>query len=230
MSRLRRVRRPVAALLALCVAIPAVALAADTDPKKRITPADQAKARSILLKGSDFAAGWKRVPPTPDEEDRVCPGFNPDSSDLTLTGEAEVEFEHTQGVASVSSFADVFVSRADALKSWTRGDKPAFARCLGYFFREGATEPGTSVKIVSTGRMAFPKLAPRTTAYKVVARVTVTANGQMQTVPVTIQFVAFGRGRGDTSMLAISPGAGLAIADLRAFGRLLANRLAAAKL
>jgi hypothetical protein len=226
---MRGVRRAVVALLVLCVAIPAVALAADTDPKKRITAADQAKARSIVLKRTDFGAGWKKVAPAPDS-DAVCPGFNPDESDLTLTGEAEAEFEHAQGFASVSSFSEVFVSKADALKSWTRSDKPAIARCLGYFFREAVTEPGTQVKIVTAGRMAFPKLAPRTLAFKVVARVTVTANGETQTVPFTIQLLAFGQGRGDTAMLAISPGAGVATADLRAFGKLLATRLAAAKL
>jgi hypothetical protein len=228
-STIRRVRRPLAALIALCIAIPAVALAADTDPKKRLTAADQAKARSILLKRTDLAAGWKKVASSPDS-DATCPGFNPDESDLTLTGEAEAEFEHTQGLLSLSSFSEVFVSKADAVKSWTRGDKPALARCLGYFFREAATEPGTQVKIVSAGRMAFPKLAPRTTAFKVVARVTFTANGETRTVPFTLQFLALGRGRGDTAMLAVSPGTGLGTADLRAFGTLLATRLVAAKL
>lgn len=228
-SRLGRMRRPLAALLALCVAIPAVALAAATDPKKRITAADQAKARSILLKPADFAAGWKRVPSTPDPNP-VCPGFNPDQSDLTLTGEAEAEFEHAQGLASIASFSEVFVSKADAVKSWTRGDKPAVARCLGHFFREAVTERGTQVRIVSAGRMPFPKLAPRTSAFKVVARVTFTANGETQTVPFTVHFLVFGRGRGDTAISAVRPGAGLPAADLRAFGKLLAGRLAAAKL
>ena len=80
--------RLLAALLVLCIAVPAVALAADTDPKKKITAADQAKARSMVFKRTDFAAGWKKVPPSP-ESDLTCPGFNPDESDLTLTGEAE---------------------------------------------------------------------------------------------------------------------------------------------
>ena len=55
-------RRRLAIFLIACLVVPAVALAADTDPKKRITPADQAKARSIVLKPTDFAAGWKRAP------------------------------------------------------------------------------------------------------------------------------------------------------------------------
>ena len=131
--------RLLAALLVLCIAVPAVALAADTDPKKKITPADQAKARSMLLKRTDFAAGWKKVPPSPDS-DLVCPGFNPDESDLTLTGEAETDFEHTQGVLFVGSASEIFATKEDAVKSWTRSDKPATARCLGYFFKQGQTD------------------------------------------------------------------------------------------
>ena len=228
-SSSKRVRRSLATLAVLCVAIPAVALAADTDPKRRITPADQVKARSILLKRTDFVAGWKRTPASPDS-DFVCPGFNPDESDLTLTGEAEADFERSGGGVAVYSYSEVWASKSDALKSWTRSDKPAAARCLGYAFRKGAEAEGAQVKIISAGRIAFPKLAPRTAAFKVVARVTIPQSGRMETVPITIQAVALGHGRGDVSFAAISPGAGLATTDLRAFGKLLATRLAAAKL
>jgi hypothetical protein len=228
-ARLAALRRVLGALLALCIAVPAVALAADTDPQKKFTAADQARARSILLKRADLAVGWKKVPSSPDS-DVTCPGFNPDESDLTLTGEGQADFQHAQALLSVGSVSEVFATEAEALKSWTRSDKPATARCLGHFFRQGATDKSTKVRIVSAGRMAFPKLAPRTAAFKVVARVTVTQDGRTQTVPFTLQLIAFGRGRGDTAMLAISPGAGIPIADLRTFGNLLVTRLAAAKL
>ena len=62
------VRRRLAIFLIACLVVPAIALAADTDPKKRLTPADQAKARSTILKPTDFAAGWKRAPASPDVE------------------------------------------------------------------------------------------------------------------------------------------------------------------
>ena len=78
--------------------------------------------------------------------------------------------------------------------------------------------------------MAFPKLAPRTIAFKIVARLTVTNEGKTSTSPATIQLIAFGQGRGDTSMIAITPGAGIPTAELRKLGKLLAARLAAAKL
>ena len=221
--------RLLAALLVLCIAVPAVALAADTDPKKKITAADQAKARSIVLKRTDFAAGWKKVPPSPDS-DATCPGFNPDESDLTLTGEAESDFERLQGLLVVGTASEIYATKEDAVKSWTRSDKPATARCLGYFFKQGQTTKTTKVTIVSAGRMAFPKLAPRTTAFKVVARLAVTNEGETTTGLIAVQLVAFGHGRGDISLFAITPGAGIPIAQLRPLGKLLADRLAAAKL
>jgi hypothetical protein len=223
------VKRILGAVLVLCIAVPAVALAADTDPVKKITAADQAKARSIVLKLSDFAAGWKKVA-TPPDSDATCPGFDPDESDLTLTGKFEADFKHAQGLLSLASYSEVFATKADAVKSWTRSDKPAVARCIGYFFSKQVTDENTKVKIVSAGRMAFPKLAPRTIAFKVVAHVTITTDDKTTTVPVTSQLIAFGQGRGDTAMFVITPGAGVPIAELRTFGKVLAARLAAAKL
>lgn len=229
-STLTPVRRRLVALLLACLVVPAVALAADTDPKKKLTPADQAKARSIVVKRSDFAAGWKKVPPSPDE-DLTCPGFNPDGSDLTLTGEAEADFEHTQGFPSLYSGADVYVSKADALKSWARTVKPAIARCMAHFFRQGVVEGGGKATIVKQGRIAFPKVAPRTAAFRVVASVTVEQEGEAPVkVPVTVYLVALGHGRGEASLLTMGFGQGVSMADLRAFATLMATRLAAAKL
>ena len=61
---------------------------------------------------------------------------------------------------------------------------------------------------------------------------TFTANaGKTQTVPFTVQFFALGRGRGDAAMYGVGPGTGVAAApSCRAFGKVLAGRLAAAKL
>ena len=223
-------RRLLIALLALCVAVPAVALAADTEPKKRFTTADQAKARSVLLKRTDFVASWKRVPSTPDSE-ATCPGFNPSEADLTLTGEAEANFEHTGGFPTVYSASEVWASRADALKSWARSDKPALARCLAYFLRQGVEEAGGKLTIVSQGRMSFPKLAPRTSAFRVVASLVVEKAGEAPVkVPITVHLIALGQGRGDVVLLTMGFGNGVATSDLRAFATLTARRLAAAKL
>jgi hypothetical protein len=225
------VPRLLVVLVALCIGIPAVALAAaDTDPKKKLTAADQARARSVVLKRTDFVAGWKKVP-APPESDEQCPGFNPDNSDLTISGEAVGNFEHTQGLPTVLSFADVYVSPADAAKSWARNVKPALVRCFGHFFLEGAQADGVKAKIVTQGRIAFPKIAPRTAAFRIVVRLTVEQQGQEPvTVPVTMHIVAVGRGRGEAGLLTSGVGTGIQMADLRSFAKLLATRLAAAKL
>ena len=81
-----------------------------------------------------------------------------------------------------------------------------------------------------SGAFAFPKLAPRGVAYRAVLNLVVTEGGQQTKVPVTIHFVALGSGRGDAVLLTIGLGNGIPLADLRAFAKLTASRLAAAKL
>lgn len=56
---------PVRAVLLACVvglAITGGALADHQDPQKRITSADQARARAMLLQQSDFAPGFRGTP------------------------------------------------------------------------------------------------------------------------------------------------------------------------
>ena len=221
-------------LLAACVlvlAVPALALAGHTDPKKQITAADQRKAASIVLKRTDFAAGWKKTPATPDTDDHAsCPGYDPNQSDLILTGEVEVEFEAAGGIPSVSSFANVYKTRRDALAAWTRSAKPALAPCLARLFKQGIEEEGGKAAVVRAGTLAFPKVAPRTVAYRAVLNITVTEGGKETKVPITIHFVALGSGRGDSVLMTVAPGKGIPLAELRAFAKLIASRLAAAKL
>ena len=205
--------------------MPALALAANGEPKKRIVAADQKKAAAIVLRLPDFAAGWKRVRTPDDGEDLRCPGFAPDESDLTLTGESETEFEHTNGIAYVGSFSNVYVSSKDALASWTRSVKPAVARCIAHFFRQGFAGEGRKVAIVKQGRMAFPRVAPRTAAFRVLTRVTVTEAGESQSIAFAIHLIALGQGRGDVGLIAMARGAGIPAAALRDFAKLLALRL-----
>jgi hypothetical protein len=222
--------RPLAALLLLCVCVPAVALAAGTDPKERITAADQAKARSIVVSRADFVGGWTRLPAAP-ESDEACPGFDPDNSDLTLTGQAQADFAHPDGFPKVLSSADVYVSRADASAAWTRNVKPAAAaRCVAHVFRRDVEADGGNVTIVSHGPMAFPKVAPKTAAFRVVARLTLQKPGQQAArVPFTIRVVVMGKGRGIAVLMTAGFGEGVRISDLRLMAMMTAFRLAAAK-
>ena len=97
--------------------------------------------------------------------------------------------------------------------------------------REEFVKAGGTVTIVKQGRIAFPKLAPRTDAFRVVASVTVEPQGEPAVkIPFTIHLIALGRGRAEAGLLTMGLGTGVPTADLRAFAKAIATRLAAAKL
>ncbi len=219
------------AVLLVALALPAVALAADTDPQKRLTAADQRKAASIVLKRSDFVAGWKKAPARPDSDsDYSCPGYNPNQSDLVLTGEVEAEFTGPEGIPSVHSVANLYKTRREAVAAWTRSDKPGVAPCVAKVLKRELEADGSKVTITKQGKFAFPRYAPRMLALRFAFNVQVAQGGKTSTVPFTIHFVALGNGRGDATLMTIAFGTGVPQSDLRAFAKLTAQRLAAAKL
>lgn len=230
-DKLRLVRRRLAAAVLLVLALPALALASHRDPKEQFTPADQRRAAAIVLKRSDFVAGWKKTPSTPDDDSHLdCPGYDPNGADLVLTGEAEADFEAPGGLPAVFSFANVFRTTAHANASWTRAVRPALATCLARLFKEGLEAEGHKAAITRSGKIAFPKVAPRTAAFRVVMRVTVTENGKSTTLPLTLYVVALGHGRGDVGMMAMGFGNSVPLANVRTLAAVLAKRLAAARL
>jgi len=217
-------------LVFLVLALPALALAAATDPTKQINSVDQRKAASIvLLRPGAIVPGWKKVAVIPNSApDPGCPGYSPDQSDLVLTGEAANNFEG--GVTKVGLESNVFKTRSDALASWTRAVKPALASCLARLFKQAIEQVGGKAAIARSGQIAFPKIAPRTAAYRVSMTVSSTAAGKTTTVPFTAHVVVLGNGRGDATLVTFGLENGIASADLRAFAKLVAGRLAAAKL
>lgn len=230
-GKLARVRFRFAAVLLLALALPALALAAHKDPKKQIDTVDQRKAASVLLKRTDLAAGWKKVPSTSDDDTHFeCAGYDPDGSDLVQTAEAEADFERAGGFPSVYSYADVYKTKANALAAWIRTVKPAMAKCLATLFKRAIEADGGKVAIAAAGKIAFPKLAARSAAYRVSLKVSVTENGQTSTVPLTLYAVAFGSGRGEAGLMAIGFGNSVPISAVRSLAQLTAKRFAAAKL
>jgi hypothetical protein len=217
-------------LVLVVLALPALALAAAADPTKQINPVDQRKAASIVLKQPDLIVpGWKKVATIPNSATEPgCPGYTPDQSDLILTGEASNNYEG--GQAKVGLESNVFKTRRDALASWTRLVKPALAPCLARLLKQGIESIGGKAAIGRSGQIAFPKFAPRTAAFRVSMNVSYTQAGKTTTAPFTVHVIALGNGRGDASLLAFGLGTGVQSADLRAFAKLVAGRLAAAKL
>ena len=218
------------AVLMLALALPAVALAADTDPQERFTSTDKRKALGTVLKRGDFAAGWRQMPATTDSpNDFECEGA-PDQSDLVLTGEAEGNFASAQGLPTIFSVANVYRTRAQAVTGWTRTVKGPVVRCMAQGIEQGFSGNGVKATVIRKGTLAFPRYAERSAAYRFSFDVSQVANGRTSTKRFTVHLVVVGRGRGDVMLMAMGPGNGVAAAELRAFARVTAQRLAAARL
>jgi len=222
------VNRRLALVLLVAFAVPALARAADTDPKRQLTPADERKAAAIIFKRTDFTTGWTRSSSSASSGggDLSCAYYNPNGSDLTLTGHAEAEFARA-GVSSVISCADVYATAKDAATAWSRTVTPALARCLGEFFERDAAAPGMKVRVLSHGRTPFPRVAPRTAAFRINVKMLVTQDGQTTAVPLALHLLVVGRGRAEAGFLTFAS-QGVSTGDLHEFGKLLAERMKAA--
>lgn len=169
------------------------ALGARGDPQKELTPADNARARSMLLKKSDLAPGFKGNPASSaDDPDFYCKAL--DESDLTLTGDAESpNFE--RGLVYVASTAQVYKTVADASASWRRGTSTAGERCARDILRRGFATQG--IRLESFRRVSFPKIADRTAAW----RIDLSAKSQGMTVPLAMDLVALMHARAHVTVL-----------------------------
>ena len=71
-------------VLVLALVVSATALAARGDPKERFTPADQARARAMVLRLGDLNPAYAVHPAPISNGGFYCPAL--DESDLTLSG------------------------------------------------------------------------------------------------------------------------------------------------
>jgi hypothetical protein len=216
------VRRLVALLLALAVALAgaAAALGGKGDPQRAITKADQAKAKAMLLRRTDLAAGFRATPPSPDP-DWYCAAL--DESDLTLTGDAETPqwTKQQTGVFFVAgSTAQLYRTRAQAQTSWRRGTSAAGEKCVRILLDKELAKSGLHIR--SLTRMPFPRLSPQTVAYRLV----IESATQTAAPALYGDLVVQQRGRAQTSVMVFSLGAPLVRAELVAFARTVAQRMA----
>ena len=156
--------RIVALLLAVVLVAAGSALAARGDPQKRITPADQARAKAMLLRAADLSVAYVARPSSSGSGDFYCAAL--DESDLTVSGDAKSPSFTTTG-EQIASTAYVYRSRADADASWRRGTSDAGVECLRAGLR--AQFRGTGVRLASFKRMAFPARGQRSVAFRAVA-------------------------------------------------------------
>ena len=156
-------------------------------PTVRITSADQAKAVALLLRRTDFGAGWKggKVATTPLASPN-CPGFDPKESDLTVTGHADAIYKFSPLGVEVDQDVQVLSDAASVEKDFKRSISPALGRCLTY-----QLEHLNHVTSATVERVHFPPIGDVSAVYR--AYITVRSGGRVATV--LSDYVFFGEGR-----------------------------------
>jgi len=213
----------VAALALIAVTAAEPASAPPTKEQVHFTAADQAAARGAVLRLADLgSSAWQggRLKPNVGSG-LVCSGYAPKQSDLVLTGAAETAW-HRTGL-QVRSVAQVLKTRAMVARDWARTvTDPRAVACLRGAVTKGLT---SSERLVSFRRLAFPRIATFTTAYRAI--VEVSAGGA--SARVLVDLVLVGRSRTELTLMIAAPaaaGASIAAADVR-LARALAARVSA---
>ena len=212
-------------LLTSFVAGTAAAATADRgDAQRRISSADQALARSLLLKQSDLAPDVKSEASSgANENGPYCKAL--DESDLVLTADVEGRLfsREAQGTyAGVTSSAQLYRTKAMAASSWARGTSAAGLQCAkrvlaGSFARDG-------FRLDSLRRTSFANLADRTVAYRVIlSRLSAGIR-----VRLYFDVLVLARGRAQATVLFISLGAPFPQSSQVPLARVVANRMATA--
>jgi hypothetical protein len=217
MRNLRPMRRPILLALVLALVASGAALAAKGDPQKRITRADQARAKAMLVRPADVP-GAKVIPAGPDA-DFYCKAL--DESDLTLTGEATGR-QLSVGVVLVGSSSRVYRSTADADASWRRGTSAAGVRCAATLLRREFAKQGA--RLVSLRKLAFPRVAARTAVF----RATLTTTTAQGDIPVYLDLIALMHSRAHASVIVGSALVGPPKVEELRLARLVAKRMTAA--
>ena len=209
----------VAACLILALVVVGGAAAARGDPQERFTRADQARAKAMLLRKSDFVQGWKASKPSDEEVDFYCTAL--DESDLVLTGEGEsLDFEQDRASRYLyaGSVSYIYKTEAQSAESWRRSTNAAGLRCAARGFEHVAREEGG--RFVSLRRIAFPRLAPQTVAYRVTLKVA--------GVPMILDTVMMQDGRAQAGPLLMGGPSAFPRSEAVRLAKLVAERMAEA--
>jgi hypothetical protein len=210
----------------VALAVTPVAWGADGEPKKALTSKGNATARSIVLKRGDLSTAFT-LRPRPDEDlpkGVRCGAL--DESDLTITGEAQSpDFQLSQPglFVTIGSSTNVYRSLGEAGKSWKRGTSAQTTTCLADIVRL-SSPPGQRVSIVSAKRLTFPKVAPMTSAFRVVATMTIGGNQ----VRAYVDAIILQHGRIQSGVVFTSLGRPVGKADELGLAALVADRMARA--
>ncbi len=216
-----------AAVAALCMLVSATAAAASTsgDGKHQVhlTAADNAAARHVALRQADFggAAGWSGGTRKPDLSSTGprCANFHPKYSDLVLTGVAETEFQNA-GVY-IDDEVQLLKTAPMVKLDWQRSVlAPGLLACLRTYLAKAAP---ANAKVRGIQKLAFPRIAQYTAAFRLVLEVTAAGT----TASMLVDLLLVGRGRTEITLTTVAPydaRAPIKSAEVR-LARLLASRI-----
>jgi hypothetical protein len=111
--------------------IAAVAASAPGDPRRLLKPADQARARSLVLRKPDLLAGvWKASPTDFSQPNPACILRHYRLDSLTETGLAGFDYLNSAAALEVESAASIFVTSAQARHAFATYSQVGFNRCF----------------------------------------------------------------------------------------------------
>ena len=160
-------------VLVACALVVVATANAARDPRLEtlaLKPADVRLAKLGTVKLSDLGSGWKSDPTsTMSEQAPDCPGYRPDFSRFTITGAASSNFSAQRGALSIVSHTEVYATKDDARGDFALSTLPPVARCLGIMIeRDTPTGNGFTAKVLSSRRVAAPRVGDRSAAYRIV--------------------------------------------------------------
>jgi hypothetical protein len=216
--------RLLAVLLALgaSVGIAAAALAAPGDPKRAFKPADQAYARTILLREADLPGkGWHGKPTDFGQANPLCLVHHYSLSALTANGEEGTTYTRSvnTGTFLVESDAHVFLTPAQASTTSAIFSKLGFARCLAAAL--ASQVPTGTFATSDVHRVSLTGLATPSTGFRIVLHM-VASQGKSTLTAVVI---GLRRGRAFAALSVLTLGTGWSQSTLRSVAATMAARM-----
>jgi hypothetical protein len=210
-------------VLAAAAFTAAAAFGAAGDPKIVIKPADQAHAKTILLKASEVdGKGWKGTPADFGRANPICVIKHYSLSKLTANAQTGIEFTRPvdTGTFLVDSDAYVFRTPAEAKTAAVTVSKIGYGKCLGAALVSQA--PNGSIATSSVKALTVRGLAVPATGFRITVKV-ITGG---KTSVLTADVLAFRHGRAVSTLSALTIDKGWSTAALRSAAGKMASRTA----
>ena len=161
-----------AAFVSLLVAAPALAeRVASGQPRQMLIPAVQARAKAVSLKLSDLPTAQTWKPSRQSAANKAlphCANYHPDLSDLIENGQFYSPNFTLPNRSYIGSDVSIFASAKQGQTAYARVVKPQLPGCQAETVVRSAAGQAFHVVVVSAGPLAFPRLADRSAAFRVV--------------------------------------------------------------